>query len=248
MGQRYNDAPLKVAVCELRFSPLENGNLIPGLMYNDLQGKYTKVTQVISVIAQAPPSIGALPNIAQEVRTRLSSDDEKTFVEIGTNVISLSRHQPYMGWEEDFQPRLEFVLEAFLKVLSSPPPTIQRIGLRYINEIQIPKSGITLREYFTLNPNIADDMPQEFTSFLMGLHLPYNNGRDILQIQMGTGVFQPEKSTVVLDFDYFLARAGEIALDDVFDWLQSAHEVLGRTFEGCITQNTRDLFGGWVSA
>ena len=246
MGRRYTNPPLKIAVCELRFATLENGNLVPGLMYNDLREQYSKVTQVMSVAAQAPSTTGILPNVIQETRTRLASDDDKTFIEIGANVMSVSRYEPYIGWEEDFLPRIRFVLEAFSKVLSPRPLTIQRIGLRYINEIHIPKSNFILRDHFTLFPNTPDSMPQEVSSFLMGLHLPYRDGRDILQVQMATGAAQPDRNTVILDFDYFLASAGDVALDDVLTWLRSAHDVLGTTFEECITQNTRNLFGGWV--
>lgn len=47
---------------------------------------------------------------------------------------------------------------------------------------------------------------------------------------------------VMLDLDYFLAKPGQVALDDLLEWVEAAHSRVEKVFEACITDRLRQMF------
>jgi len=52
----------------------------------------------------------------------------------------------------------------------------------------------------------------------------------------------PATIAVILDLDYFLVKPGEVALDNVFEWVDVAHDRVEKAFEACITDQLRQRF------
>jgi uncharacterized protein (TIGR04255 family) len=170
---------------------------------------------------------------------RQESDDG--MITVTANRISISHYQPYPSWR-NFSGIIERAYDAYLSVVR--PPTIQRIGLRYINEIQFNAPSVGLSQYFTYYPNLGLDLPPSVWNVQMSVDFAYYDHRDLarLQLQTITGA-NGTAVAVLLDIDYFLVIPGAVSLTGTRHWLDQAHAEVNSIFEGSITDSTRVMFG-----
>jgi uncharacterized protein (TIGR04255 family) len=81
-------------------------------------------------------------------------------------------------------------------------------------------------------------------SFIVGIQTIFEEGRDVLQMQMNTLVSDdPSTYSMVLDLIYFLGQPGAVGFEDVFEWLNAAHSRIEDAFEGCLKDPLRARFG-----
>ena len=66
------------------------------------------------------------------------------------------------------------------------PKTIHRIALRYINRIEITSDRIHLEDYFELRPFIGQKLLQDLATFTLGIQIPQEGARDLLNIQLAS--------------------------------------------------------------
>ncbi len=241
--RRYKQPPITEAVCEFRFDPSSPWDLtIPGLVYDQLRESFPNKRQA-SVLESETASFGAQAQVKVQAsgRSQFLSADEKTIVSVGTNVLAVSRLEPYRGWQE-FLPTIQHALDAYRKV--SDPKGINRVGLRYVNQIHFSQPKVDLETFFNFYPFVGKKLPADFVRFVVGIETPASNGRDLLRLTMMTVPPAGEtKFSVLLDLDYFLAQPASINLDEVQQWLDMAHGAVGATFEGCIRDSLRAQFG-----
>jgi uncharacterized protein (TIGR04255 family) len=132
-------------------------------------------------------------------------------------------------------------VSAYCEVAS--PKGVQRIGLRYINRIEILGQRIELEDYLEFRPFVGPNLPQDLGPFIVGIQVPYEDSRDILRLQLAnTDVQTPNIIAVMLDLNYFLAQPGQAPLDNVFEWVEVAHGHVEEAFEACITDRLRAMF------
>lgn len=132
-------------------------------------------------------------------------------------------------------------LDAYLEVTN--PKGVQRIGLRYINRIEIPSRRIELEDFFEFRPFVGPNLPQELGPFIVGIQAPYESSRDGLRLQITNAAIEtPDRVAVMLDVDYFLAQPGQVSLNHLFEWLEIAHNHVEEVFEACITDRLRQMF------
>lgn len=243
MGKKYKHPPIIEAVCEFRFEPSSPWDLtVPGLVYEKIRDsgfpKRLPVTDVEFDFAQSAGSV------RQELKTvdriRFSREDEKAFVQVGPDKLSVHHLKPYPSWQE-FEPLIMKGFDAYS--IAASPKSIQRIGLRYINRIEIQGAEVKVEDYFGFYPFVGNKLPQKFGPFIVGIEIRYENSRDMLRLLL-TSVKPSTLNTigVVLDLDYFLAKPGVIALDKVPEWVNFAHGKVEEVFEACITDPLRKIF------
>lgn len=81
-------------------------------------------------------------------------------------------------------------------------------------------------------------------TFQVRVEMPYEEGHDRLLLTLASMI--PEKPDVLsflLDLDYIMVIPERIPLNQVSDWIEKAHTVVENTFEACITDKCRVLFG-----
>ena len=169
-------------------------------------------------------------------------EDEKAFVQVGQYLMAINHLKPYPdpGWET-FSPLIERALQTYREVAA--PTGIHRIGLRYINRVELPDERVELEEYFEFYPFIGKQLPQDFTAFFVGVQVPYEEGRDTLKLQLTSiSPEAPGQLAFLLDLDYFLSIPGEVALDEAAQWIYAAHEHLEGAFEASIKDALRERF------
>jgi uncharacterized protein (TIGR04255 family) len=242
MGRRYKNPPIVEALCELQFEPDSPWDLtIPGLVYEKVRDTFPKRRQAKQLevdVAAGPEGVG------QQVRTvdrmQFLREDEKALVQVGPHLLAVNHLKPYPSWQE-FSPLIKKGLQAYCNVVG--PSSIHRVELRYINRIEVAGQRIELADYFEFRPFVGSNLSQGHGPFIVGIQVPYEESRDILKLVLtSASVETPDTAAVVLDLDYFLVKPGEVALDNVFEWVEVAHSRIEEAFEASITDRLRQMF------
>ena len=244
MGRQYTHPPLVEAVCEFRFLPDTKWDLtIPGLMYEKVQDRFPhKEQRVVSEMEISQQGTEIKQQVRTSERIWFLVDDRKLFIQLSSNFLAVNCLAPYPTWNV-FRPEIERAYDTALRLVEIRG--LQRIGLRFVNRIEIASPRINLEEYFEFRPHLGERLPQDLASFITGSVLPFSEARDMCRVQLTTAVAeQPERNTFILDIDYFLSRPQEVAPNEAITWIEKAHENLETVFEGCITDRLREIFGG----
>lgn len=167
---------------------------------------------------------------------------EKTLA-ITPNAFSYNTKK-YISFESTRDDFVE-VLEAFFG--ENKDVTAGRIGLRYINVIDIPDEDPLLWETY-INEKMLGiiDFHKDKHFLTRAFHiLEYNF--DGLAIKYQFGMANPDfpapikKKQFILDIDAF--SHGALECDDVIEFLENAHLKIQDIFEASITDKTREIMG-----
>lgn len=244
MGRKYAKPPVIEAVCEFRLPPSTQWDLtIPGLVYERVREEFPhkeqRVIQNIEV-TEKPDAGGIQHKITAENRAWFLTEDRNTFIQVGTRALAVNRLSPYPTWEE-FRPAIEKAVSVLREVVEVSG--FQRIGLRYINRIEIPSPSVELDDYFAFRLVLGEGLPQLMQGFICGAVLPFLNGRDLCKVELTNAVPESQLSTAfLLDLDYYLARPEDVSAEGVLAWVEEAHRAVEDAFEDCISDRLRELF------
>lgn len=255
MSQQYPNSPIREVVCEFRYQ--EDGHwdgAAPGLVYAALRADFprrlTEDQPAISVAGSVePPNV--LPPQLQQLGLGLRvvthgplkfwrDGDDSGYFAVAPYRLSLHHFQPYPSWE-GLREIVNKGTNAYREVLK--PSRVERIGLRYINEIKLGSPRVELEDYFDFHPLVGSNLPQDFSRFHCFVQLAFEDNRDSLILQIGS---KPdpigEEAVIVLDLDYFLADPSKLKIEESTDWIEKAHANLESVFEGCLKDRVRELF------
>lgn len=156
---------------------------------------------------------------------------------------SFSQLPPYHGWES-FSDEALRMWHRYLSVVQ--PLSVDRIGARYINRIDIPKDSIEIKDYLKVWPEVPPEMPQLLQGFFLQVGVPLPQFQAAVTIN-STIVAPPEKvgTALVLDLDTYrvvqLNPKSDNFDDEVVTQLTSLRRAKNFVFESCITEETRRL-------
>ncbi len=243
VGRRYEKSPIIEAFCEFQFTPSNAWDLaIPGLVYEKVRPVFPKRKQAQSVEVELRTGQHRLD---QDVRIRSDRvqflrEDETALIQVGPNLVAVNHLRPYPTWH-GFLPIIHQGYEAYCDV--AQPSGIRRIGLRYINSIELSGPKVDLESYFSFYPFLGPDLPQDHGAFVVGVEFAFEDLRDGLRLQMANAQPpRPDVMAIALDLDYFLAQPGAIELNAALEWVDAAHNRVEAVFEGCISDKLRELF------
>ena len=244
MNKKYKNSPIIEAVCEFRFAPsLSWDPTIPGVIYEKIKDIFPKKRRVqIQEFTFTAEEKGMKQEVKTSERAQFLHEEEKIFMQVGQDVLSVHHLKPYSSWSNFYT----FIVKAFNTYREIANPTgIQRIGLRYINRMEIPKEPIEIEGYFNFRPYIGENMPQEISSIFSGAVFNFEGGKHLMKVQLkdipmskpSTGL-----SAFIFDMDYFTASPGSVNIEDIENWLNIAHERIEKIFEEALTEETKKLF------
>lgn len=242
MNRKYANPPIVEAVCEFRLGPDTRWDLtVPGLFYervkHDFPHREQRAVQEVELI-QEPQ--GLQQRIRTTERVLLFAQNRRMLIQLGPRLLVINALKPYPTWQ-GFKPYLEKAWEKLREAVEVGG--LERIGLRYINQIELPEETVEMEDYFEFYLFVGSRLPQHMSSFIAGAEFPYAEGRDRCRVQLTSASGGGEKSAVILDIDYFLARPRAIAPADAMEWIENAHSAVEEMFEGCITDRLRQHFG-----
>lgn len=242
MGRKYENAPIIEAVCEFQFPPSSEWDpTVYGLVFEQVKGRFPKKRKTRQLaVSLSPEQEGVRRQVQASDRLQFLSVDDKALVQVGENLLAVNRLKPYLSWQH-FLPLIKEGFDAYCS--SAKPKELQRIGLRYINRIELSGQRLELGDYFEFYPHVGPSLPQEHGPFLVGIQVPYARGRDLLKIELASvDAEQPEHQAMRLDLDYFLVRAGDVNIGQALGWVIEAHDRIEGAFEACIKDTLRERF------
>jgi len=244
MRKKYKNPPLIEALCEFYFAPETSQNFdnIINLLFENIQTSFPKRDRLQFQASQINVDTSGTTEITEQLLPliRFQSTTEQLLIQVGQNLLTVNHLKPYTSWEE-FLPSIEMGFNAYREVVK--PKTIHRIALRYFNRIEIPSNSIQLEDYFELRPFIGQKLLQNLSAFILGIQIPREEARDILNIQLTSiNSGSPDTVAILLDLTYSLVRLEVLTLDSISEWLTIAHNHIEDAFEACITDKLRSLF------
>jgi len=244
VSKKYRKPPIVEVLCELQFEQDSPWDLATtGIIYDKIQKDFPIRRQALRVTLGPPVPGDVNPQIGSVPIMQFWNQDEKALIQVGAYLLSINQLKPYISWEE-FLPKVEEGINAYRSVAA--PSNIRGISLRYINSINIISTDdvINLDDYLEFRPHVGPNLPQLNGPFTVATQISYENSRDTLTLQLIsiTGTSTPNTLTVNLDLNYSLAKAGEVALDNVTKWLEEAHQHIIEVFEASITDNVKQEF------
>lgn len=243
MGRLYTNPPLIEAVCEFQFEPNQPWDwTIPGLVYNKVGKEFPKKKQqnIVEMAARIEKD-EVTPSIKGGMgRMQFLRDDETALIQVGPNLFVVNQLRPYPTWEK-YREMINNNLAIYCEVAN--PKALKRIGLRYINRLEIPEAEVRIEDYILAVPTIPEPIPQVFATWVQRVEIPFVDSNGMMVMQSGLMKHEePNKIVFLLDLDFITLDIREIKIENAADWLERAHDAVEKTFEACITGKSRALF------
>jgi uncharacterized protein (TIGR04255 family) len=233
----YDAPPIVEAVIELRFRDKLG---LSGLkkLSRKLATAYPNEAQQIVRGAHVNFETKDVAFVDEAQQIRRSTSDEVEIIVLKPDGFSFSRLAPYLGWDS-FQAH---VVRDIRLLLKGAKRNVQRIGIRYINRVDIPMcEGKAAHEDYL---NVYVKVPSSIET--IGPHnLAFETVLDQhkLIIQSGmTEAIAPDTCAFYLDIDLIAVEDVPQDLDGVIRHLRKMRTLKNQVFETLITDKARELF------
>lgn len=156
-----------------------------------------------------------------------------------TVFVEYDRYEYYEMLKEDFLSVSDALFTSYPKL------QVRRLGLRYIDNIDIPNESPTeWDKYLKPELNTIFALAEDKKSVSRAFHvLEFNYGEDLLRFQFG--MFNPDypapikKKIYTLDYDMYVTKI--LNKSDIGETLDRFHEKVNRSFEEVITDELRKI-------
>ena len=242
MGHKYVNPPVVEAVCEFRFAPSTPWDTsIAARLYERMKHVFPREERRdIHELEVVQTEVGIEPKVRQTERFMFLSADGNEFIQVGPQLLATNRLKPYVSWEA-YQPTIALAFEALMSVV--PVDSIERIGLRYINRIEIASANVTLDDYFEFRPYTGERLPKAMAAFRLAGLFAFDDRRAGCKIELVNAIAEtPEATAFLLDIDYFTTEVESVRAHHALEWVWIAHQRVEDVFEGCITDRLREMF------
>lgn len=242
--ETFRNAPITEALLDVqvRFaSPVDPARLES--FHDAIRENYpTKQTRVQW---QAALQLGTEP-VQQEVRRgpegfMFRSSDNRRIVQVRQDGFTFNWLKPYDTWEafrDEARPHWARYRSTF------GPQTVTRLGLRYINRIELPLPFSDFRDFIKTAPDIADGMPQAVSALFMRLEIP-DPKRGLLAVLTETiepPVDEGRRLPFILDIDTVRSTELEPASPAIWETFEQMHEYKNEIFFASVTERSKEMF------
>ena len=245
--RNYRNPPIEEALVEIQFAPSKEWDPTISLSFYDkikdtYVGKPQDRISILASIKQDANKSSPLVEAKQELdRVQYPDKAGTSLVSIGHNVMSVHVLRPYPGWESFF-PKIEEAYNAYIE--ASDPAGVVRIGLRYINKIEIPSSDpVDLRDYFNSPPSMPDGISVNMSNFFTRTESTYKDAPIRLIQTFGTSSAPENAYGFLLDIDLVcLLSENPLPCDQALEVVDDMRTRERDAFEAYITDTTREIF------
>ena len=246
LGRLYRNPPVVEALCEVYFTSSNWDDSIPNLFYEEIKDRFPnqeeKVLHRVDLTVDVPNETISSGMHSGPSRKLFSTEERDQIIQITEKLFVFNQLTPYHSfhsWESIFHA----VFDTFAKLVS--PYAVDRIGVRYLNHVTIPKSRFQMSDYFTIFPIIPLGSGNVHGDFLINCVVPQSDEGHILTYSFSKIVPEPtdEISQVFLLDLYDQASLGPTLSESEFkSHVRVAHGNVVQAFEGSITDRLRNLF------
>lgn len=249
--RRYRNPPIEEALCELRFVPGQEWNLtIPGRLQAELGDAYSgkpREQKALQVGLQVREGKTENVQVGEGVtRVHLTTESGTRMVGVGPDVTSIHMLRPYHdpddpergGWDE-FGPRISTVLDAYWRVVK--PQGVSRVGLRYINGIEIPEPVVKVEDYLKCALLEVEGLPENYSNFSSRVDYIYDDDIHLI-LSYGLIHFEDDMAKILLDLDFIWELNESVDSAVASDMANDLRDRARAAFEATITDKARELF------
>jgi uncharacterized protein (TIGR04255 family) len=242
-GRHYSHAPITEAIIEVTC------DLDPKVTLEDLArvadpDKFSASPAIaISGRIDVTPEGITGDTSGEQIGHVLRRHDGKRAVQSRLNGFAYSFMAPYENWET-------FSAEAWQQWQSytaiAHPTRAARIGVRYINKIDVPQPTIEIKDYLRTAVDVSPYLPQLTSRYFLQVVVPLLNFDSTATIT-STMVPPPseEHTSLILDIDAWrevdISFATSVGEERLREALNELHDAKNYVFEACITDATRGL-------
>jgi uncharacterized protein (TIGR04255 family) len=238
--------PIVEAVVERRFATSIDINVIEALR-RQFEPEYPAISQLAEMLVMVNP-VSVQPQVSHNMTGyRLTDRNASAVIVISTSGILFSRLAPYPGWHE-FSKGAAEVFQTAREIMKYS--TLSRIGVRYINRIDIPVTiadtkivPIRLEDYLLIYPEFpasvlppAQDYTMQCITFLPNIEC---------RAAIGVATVPPAvPHHVSIVFDIDLGREVRVPQreDEISEVLDMIRSEKNRIFVSCLTDKAKELF------
>ena len=184
---------------------------------------------------------GSEVTVSQQSKSfRLASDNQSEIVIVSPQSLIIARLAPYLGWDE-FHERVVSAWKIWKSVAGTR--SFSRMGVRYINRIDIPMNGaekIEIKDYLNFYPMVPMFSDAPMTNYFIQVTKPTSNPFWAVNVTSTIGPSPlVNHMSLLLDIDVY--RVENIPLnDDSWIILNEARELKNKIFQEIITHRTEE--------
>ena len=236
---------------QFQFEPGEEWDLtIPGKVHAELCSEYTGKPREQRVASVALDARGNQSRNLQYgeglAKVQLLTENGQRMVAIGRDVLSIHMLRPYHntarddkgGWIE-FRERIEQALQVYWEVVK--PKGVLRVGVRYINKIVIPETGVEIEEYLNSALPEVPGLPNTVVGFLSRIEYEYGDGPSLI-LSQGSIEAPTDHLAFLLDLDLVWRFEQALQRNDAIVRTTDLRNREREAFEALITNSARALF------
>lgn len=168
------------------------------------------------------------------------SREEKKVVQSRIDGFAFNKLKPYENWEL-FRSEGRELWELYSKIVN--PIRVIRIGLRYINRIEVPLPFNDFSDYLLTNPQIAPNLPQAVSHFFMRLEVP---NPDIEATAIITQTMDKpttaQRLPLILDIEVFRITEYLGKAEDMWEDFEKLRDFKNDIFFNSVTEKAKELF------
>jgi uncharacterized protein (TIGR04255 family) len=242
IGKHYAHPPVIEALAEIYVDGAIWDDTVPDRFYAAVRDQFPekgRVEQIALEIEVGKEEATASARTAAP-RHQFRSSDGRRIVQISADVLVVNQLRPY----EHYESWRALFLELLGRYRSLVKPSgVQRLGLRYINDVRLPGKQIELSDYFHIWPQVPDDLRATIRDFAMRLQLrPELDGHE-LTVTLGSVPRESSGGSVMMDIYDIVAFGPSDSFALVRERLDAAHAIVERTFERALTERSKSMFG-----
>ena len=235
--RHYDKAPIKEAIIDIQIesSPLAMANIekpVPG---------YTERHKVMKGQLHGQVEGGTLTATASQDQMGYAfvGGEGKHVVQLKMNGFTFSRLAPYQTWEQ-LRDEARMLWESYRARVGKF--SVVRVGLRYVNQLDLPTPVRDLRDFVRLYPEVSADLSQQLAGFFLQVQIPQEDLASMLILNEAmVPPPGPDLVSVILDIDVFKQGIKLESDDEVWSILESLRVRKNLVFESCITNKMREL-------
>lgn len=243
---RYKNPPLLEVSCEIIFSDYS------GYTPENIQ-EFSKLISSIFPIQRINNQAGVIFDSATKSFTpaheeylEFFSSDEKDLIRLEKTKLSFHQLRPYKKWEH-FSSLISSSIPNYTKIFGQSD--VARIGLRYVNDIQLEDADFQPSQYFNGMPDFREGFWGEtYNGFQCISQKIYHQP---VETQMRVSITEGPKDgidnlkhRVVLDLDIFSLHHKSSDIGALLGWLDTSRKRCNDVFENLLSSKAKAIFNG----
>jgi uncharacterized protein (TIGR04255 family) len=246
--RHYQNPPIVEALVEIFFTGAQRGLAVRDAFFARIRDRFPteRVLNQTGLEVNMSPGQASARLSQGEPRFQFLNPDESQMTQLAPgllvfNQVRTNPQVPYPRFER-WRPIALEMLNLYREI--AQPAGVDRLGVRYINRLIIPRPSMLMEDYFTVYPQVPDTLNSRHGPFLMNMELAAPHEEHQLLFTLGsTPSEQPGTMSYLLDLYNILPLGPSDSFETLPQRLDEAHDNIVTTFEYTITDTTRTLFG-----